>query len=433
MCSNKRSALLVAASILLVFLCVWNLASLEDYATACCPEKGVGSSVGLAGYLCFSLSILLSSRWGKLEDWIGGLDQVYHCHRYVGVVGCCCVLVHPWVEAVKWLPDNAYKFFVMAFPIHGRLSVNIGTAAFWLMVVIVGITLLKIFPYHLWKILHTFMILVFVLATLHILLSHKRFGSELSHVLVLIPMAIGLFGIGYKLIVSQVLRSRYVYEVQNVRYLNDVVVELALEPKTDVFSWIPGQYGFFRWINPALTQESHPFSVVGSPGSSAISLLIKARGDFTKNLYRYVRQGDRVLCEGPYGRFHYSCGGAHQIWIAGGIGIVPFLAWIRSVQFSHSPFPSVDLYYCVHWRKEAMFLEELRDFEGMGLNFRWFLHCSEENCRLNVEKVVMTSGGLEDKKIFLCGPLKLTRDFQAHFRSLGVRGEDIFFEDFEFF
>ncbi len=43
-----------------------------------------------------------------------------------------------------------------------------------------------------------------------------------------------------------------------------------------------------------------------------------------------LRTGTRVQVEGPYGRFDFRKGGARQIWLAGGIGITPFLAWAES-------------------------------------------------------------------------------------------------------
>lgn len=201
--------------------------------------------MGIAGYFLFSLSLLLSSRWRKLEDWFGGLDQIYHLHRHLGILGFCLVLIHPWTEALKWLPDHLVKFFLFTLPFHGRLSVNIGSIAFWLMIIILAITLLKLLPYNKWKVLHKFMSVIFVLATLHILLSEKRFGSEISQSFVLVPMAIGFFGIFYKQVFLQFFAKNPLLKVISVKKINDNVVEVTLNVVEKAIKFIPGQYGFF--------------------------------------------------------------------------------------------------------------------------------------------------------------------------------------------
>jgi predicted ferric reductase len=430
---NLKKWLSFFAIISILHLVIWNLASLEQYEKTCCPLKGAGSSFGIAGYIFFACSLLLASRWRKLEDWIGGLDRVYHLHRTCGVIGFCLILIHPWVEAMKWLPNQVSKFAFMTLPLHGRFSVNLGSLAYWLTIIILGITLLKLLPYDKWKLLHKFMILVFILATFHVLLSRKRFGSEFSQSLILIPILIGFFGILYKTVFSRFFEQTYLFNIKKIRHVNYNVAEITLEPIGKIMCFIPGQYGFFSFTCTALSEEAHPFTFIGSPEDPTITLLVKARGDFTKSLYQYMKEGTAVRCEGPYGRFNFAQGGVSQIWIAGGIGIVPFIAWIRSMEKRDWENLNIDLYYCVHRTNDALFCEEFQHFRRENPRFRWFLHCSEENNRLDIQKAYAASGGLDGKKIFMCGPSKLTRDFAKKFADLGVKNEDIHFEEFEFF
>jgi len=54
----------------------------------------------------------------------------------------------------------------------------------------------------------------------------------------------------------------------------------------------------------------------------------------------WVRQ---VKVEGPYGSFNFDRRNrkSHQIWIAGGIGITPFLAWLEALEGSTATVPSL--------------------------------------------------------------------------------------------
>ena len=387
------------------------LASLEDLENNYWPFKGVGTSLAVAGYFFFSLSLLLSSRWRKLEDWIGGLDQIYHLHRHLGIWGFCLIFIHPWIEAFKWLPKHLDKFFLFTFPIHGRLSVN---------------------PYDKWKVLHKFMSVVFVLASLHILLSEKRFGSGVAQSLLLVPMAIGFFGIFYKQVFLPFFTKQHLFKVISTKKINDNVVEVALKTVGKAIKFTPGQYGFFSFDGPELTKESHPFTLIETFDCSVIIILIKARGDFTKKLYQNIKTGCLANFEGPYGRFDYSHLEDPQIWIAGGIGIVPFLAWVRAIKKSDNKL-KIDLFYCIHRKGDAIFYEEFQKLSKTYPHFQCFLHCSEEDNRIDLKKILTSSGGIAGKKILMCGPMKLTSDLTKQFQTLGVEKEDIYFEDFEFF
>lgn len=417
---------------LCVFVTVWFLLTLETPLCFCWPLKRWGTALGVAGYYLFSFSLLLSSRWNKLEHWFGGLDRIYQLHRKLGIWGFCFILAHPWVEALKWLPHHVEKFILFTLPIHGRLSVNFGSFAYWFMLFILGITLLKLLPYDKWKILHKFMTLVFILASLHIVFSDKRVGSIYAQSLLYLPMGVGFIAIFYKQIYLAFLAKPLSLIVSKVTYINDNVVELALTPKKEPIKYIPGQYGFFSFQQSLLSSESHPFTMIESADRTKTSILIKARGDFTKDLYANIRKGDVANFEGPYGQFDQSQGGNSQIWIGAGIGIAPFLAWIRSSGAKTFHDKKIDFYYCVHRKADAVFSDDFREFSKSNSSFRFFLHCSEEGNRLDIAKIVETSGNLIGKQIFMCGPLSLTGSFNKEFQAHGVGKNDIFFENFEF-
>lgn len=431
------SPILLVIISLCVFLGIWILATIGTTLCHCWPLKNWATALGVAGYYLFSFSLLLSSRWKRLEDWLGGLDQIYHLHRKLGILGFCLICLHPFAEALKWLPDHIEKFVFFILPIHGRLSVNLGSYAFWLMLLILGVTFLKLLSYNKWKILHKFMSLVFLLASLHIILSDKRVGSEFAQSILYLPMGVGFLGIFYKQIYTPFFAKHSSFEVTDVKNINDNVIEVVLSSKEEPLRYIPGQYGFFTFHGPSLSTESHPFTLIDSAEGPTISLLVKARGDYTINLCRNIKKGDIGIFEGPYGRLNYNQAGISQIWIAGGIGVVPFLAWIRALKKS---FPQgfkqgtkIDFYYCVHREVDAVFYSEFKEFSVVYPGFRVFLCCSEIGSRLDIHKLIDLSGNISSKQVYMCGPLKLTSDFKEQFQAYGVSKDNIFVEDFEFF
>ena len=78
---------------------------------------------------------------------------------------------------------------------------------------------------------------VFILASLHFLLSTKLFGSDtLSKLLLCIPMSLGLFSIIYKQIIYVFFISNPIYKVTGIKKINYNTIEATLEPKEKALS-----------------------------------------------------------------------------------------------------------------------------------------------------------------------------------------------------
>jgi predicted ferric reductase len=110
-----------------------------------------------------------------------------------------------------------------------------------------------------------------------------------------------------------------------------------------------------------------------------IRLSIKALGDYSSWI-RSVSQGSNVFLEGPYGRFSYYFNPARSyVWIAGGIGITPFV----SMAYTLTGVTPVDVYYCASNAGETAHLDELQELEQTTGNFRVIPWYSEEKGRLS--------------------------------------------------
>jgi predicted ferric reductase len=109
-------------------------------------------------------------------------------------------------------------------------------------------------------------------------------------------------------------------------------------------------------------------------------------------LYTHIKTDCTAYFEGPYGRLDYRAGGHSQIWVVGGIGVVLFLAWTRSMSKHSDGERNIDFYYCVHRVQDAIFHHEFLEFSKAHPGFRVFLYCTEEGNRLDIDKVISNSG-----------------------------------------
>lgn len=65
---------------------------------------------------------------------------------------------------------------------------------------------------------------------------------------------------------------------------------------------------------------------------------IKALGDHTHSLKKELKIGQDVIVEGPWGYLDFNIQSERQVWVAGGIGITPFISQLEylKTQATHS-------------------------------------------------------------------------------------------------
>ena len=148
-----------------------------------------------------------------------------------------------------------------------------------------------------------------------------------------------------------------------------------------------------------------------------------AIGDYTKDI-KNIKSGEPALIEGPYGRFKSNA--KDQIWVAGGIGITPFLSMAKNLKEKKA-----DLYYCVNKKEEAVFLPELKAIAEKNKNFNLIPHYSNEKGHITANYINNTSKNIKEKDILLCGPVSMMTSLKKSFKSLGINTNKIRSEEFK--
>lgn len=130
----------------------------------------------------------------------------------------------------------------------------------------------------------------------------------------------------------------------------------------------------------------------------------------------------------PHGHFDRSRGTNRQVWIAGGIGVTPFLGWLRSLD---GPLDQrVDLFYSTD--HASPFGDEI-------------LHVAEGNDSLRVHLIDTSVSGFlttdqimahvdeppDTLSVFMCGPEPMLHAFHDGFKEAGVPGRHIHREYFD--
>jgi len=247
----------------------------------------------------------------------------------------------------------------------------------------------------------------------------------------------------YRSGLGRTLVRRNFYRVAALRPRGTSIAELELEPADAPLVFEAGQHVFIGINHPAVGRELHPFSITSAPGEPMLRLAVKAVGDYTRALPG-VEPGAWVRVEGPYGGFwHRGDREGRQVWIAGGIGITPFLSMVRSLPFGQSSDDGqtsgdgglgkdrkIDLYYLTDKAAAAVFLDELLALAADRPGLRVIPHADEDSGFLTAARVVETSGDLTGAAVYLCGPKPMTDALTTQLVNVGVPRHRVHFEEF---
>jgi len=338
------------------------------------------------------------------------------------------LLLHPILQATRWIPQDIAKAFWYFFPVHRRLAVDFGSWSLWGLIILMLLTLVIKLPYDKWKLTHKFMGVVFILGVIHLFtLDNLAAASPLLFYYLLIISVMAIAAWVYKSFLLEYVLQKLRFKVANVERLSDRVMEIRLEAE-EAITFTPGQFYFFSFIAPDITREAHPFTVCSASEQKKIKIMVKALGDYTRNLYKNLEAEATALLEGPYGRFDYRQESKNQVWIAGGVGIAPFLSWIRNLKKQKSDIRA-DLYYCVNSKNEAVYLNEFKEFEKQATGFNVRLVCADRQGFLDASDIP----DLKQKAVYICGPKLMRKKLLSELKKMNVPVENIHYEDFDFF
>jgi len=221
--------------------------------------------------------------------------------------------------------------------------------------------------------------------------------------------------------------------VSNVTQEADDIWRLDFEG--DHPDYAPGQFMFVRLEREGSISASHPFTIASSPTQKGLSICAKAVGDFTSGL-RETKSSDPAYVDMPYGVFSFVYHNADRmIFIAGGIGITPFLSMLRYMK-DRDLSKEVILLWGNKTEKDITFRAELNRMasEMPHLKVRYVLSRQKggpgEKGRIDREILKKHVGDLTRGEYFICGPRPMMEDVGKALSGLGVPRRRIHTERF---
>ena len=386
-----------------------------------------GEIIGSVNIILMACSLFLSTRPKWAEPYFGGLDKMYVTHRRTSTTAFLLIFVHVLTVPIS-LTGWALGNYLAVIAFTGIVSIVLISLA----PRIAFLNKLSGGTYEGWKNLKKFIGIFFIIAFIHSLTVGNPLDAFVAINWVQIFFILGAVSYLYTELFGRFFKKYLPYTVETVKHPNGSVTEVTLRARKDpIKKQRAGQFLFVRYPGDKGLNESHPFTISSAPSEDVLRLTVKASGDFTRHLFHNLEAGADAIVEGAYGMFDYKTGGSKQIWIAGGIGLTPFLAFIRNMDgnLKHD----VDFYYTVRHREEALFLDEIESAAEQNPRLKVHVRFSAVDGSLNVEKIVENAGGdVRTHDIYMCGPLAMVQAFTRKFRELGLPVGQIHYEEFNF-
>jgi predicted ferric reductase len=317
-----RSWQAVAVVAALSFASVAATIPADSWATT----AGLSLASAAAALSLMAASAVLGSRWRGLEGLFGGLDRVYGAHKWLGIWALAFASVHLAFKAGT--PAWAVAPIVELAPAATRLLRQL---SFLGLMLIVLLALNRRIRYSVWRWWHKLSGPLFLVAVGHWLSikSPVALASPAGVWLAAISV-LGIAGAGWKLLLYPWLSRHAEYRVVALDRGPDAV-RIELLPTGRSLPTAAGQFGFLRLKAEGL-REPHPFTIASVGPDGRIGFLVRALGDYTRRLRADIAVGMHAEVHAPFGRFQQRQSAGRQVWIGGGVGISPFVAWLGDSQ-----------------------------------------------------------------------------------------------------
>ncbi len=196
--------------------------------------------------------------------------------------------------------------------------------------------------------------------------------------------------------------------------------------------FLPGQFCFIHALDGSgKSVAKRPYSIASAPDAPELEFCIKlVNGEMTGRLGK-MKAGDVLGIEGPYGNFGYS-GQPEAGFVAGGVGIAPFMGILRHIAGRKISGRFV-MFYSSKTRDTLLFADELEKLQKMNPNIKVVVTLTREtppgwkgeSGRLCDEMILKHVKDPKALSWWVCGPLEMVSSIKSCLVAAGKDQKDI--------
>jgi ferredoxin-NADP reductase len=209
------------------------------------------------------------------------------------------------------------------------------------------------------------------------------------------------------------------------------------------FEFKAGQSADLTLLDPPETDAAgniRTFSIVSAPSESDLTFATRLRDTAFKRVLRNLSAGAEIKIDGPMGSFNLHKNAAKAaVFLAGGIGITPFMSMSREAARQNDPH-QLYLFYSNRRPEDAAFLDELAALAQKNPNFHLIatmveMEKSKQNWTgergfLDAAMLQRHLPSLMGPIFYIAGPPGMVAAMREMLAKAGVDEDDIRTEDF---
>ncbi|MCK9469099.1 MAG: ferric reductase-like transmembrane domain-containing protein [Porticoccaceae bacterium] len=379
-----------------------------SFGSASTVLDALGRLAGLGGLGLMLVAAIVSFRIPGFDRLFGGLTSLWRTHHLMGGVAFLLLLGHPLLLALAASAVSLDAALEVLFA--GDIATWLGWGALLVMMVFLAPSF-EFFgsrDYQRWKSLHKLAGISVMLALTHAFLQASTIPEPWSTLIWAVLALAALTALAYGLLFAR-RASQYSYTVAEVARPANNVVELSLKPVDRQLRHRAGQFVYLTPCDSKLQagyREEHPYTLTSSSSEQLLRVAIKDVGDASRAI-QSIALGSEVQVMGPYGAFLPAHNHDAELWIAGGIGIAPFLGRARELA-SRGEAVNIHLIYCVQDEARALFSDELRRLSARIPGFSFAMHYFYRDGPLSSDFVRYHCPDCATRKAYVCGPARLS-------------------------
>ena len=392
----------------------------------------IEKTAAFAGIAMYGWSLILSGRYKFLDNWFRGLDKVYIAHRFFGTAAVGLLLLHPLGNTMDYVSSQGTGTLIQHYFGFTGVATLLGRISLYGLVLVGLWSIFAKVKHETFIRVHRWLGVLFIIGAVHAFMSGPE--SVLANnpfmwwYVLILSIAAALTFIHFSLL-GNFLHPYYKYRLVSVKQLPGEVIDFELDPVYRIADFKPGQF-FYISFDELDKDIYHPFSVASSKYDSRLRFVIKQLGDHTTAM-KDLTAGGKARVKGPYGGFTFN-DKKHpkQLWLAGGIGVTPFMSKAHSLRFTNLS-THVKMFHFARNEAEAIDKEQLSMIEKDHRAFDYTCIPQDKFGIISLKDIEEQIGSLKDYAIYMCGPPGMLQAYEQQAKELGV-DKQLYYEEFDY-
>jgi NAD(P)H-flavin reductase/ferredoxin len=229
-------------------------------------------------------------------------------------------------------------------------------------------------------------------------------------------------------------RKKITASIKQIKKLSEDVNEYTFKfVAPEKMDYKPGQFVLVKIQDSPIMYRAYSISSCNKDGSELSVTVKRVPGGYgTDIIFNTFREGNLVELDGPMGgELALDKNTEKVLFIAGGIGITPFVPMTRYMLKKADRVKDVKLIYGVNYEKELIYDEHFSTLAAESSKFEYIKTVSADNNwkgRRGFVTDAMKDMDLSGYKIYMCGPPPMIKASLKALQDAGVAEENIYYE-----